>query len=57
MIRLQAIFLAISALIYFLASLHGKHSKRERLIFALITYVTLFATVLVMVLVSGDKPY
>ena len=57
MIRLHIIFLAISAFVYFLKGLSGKYSKRERLIFALIAYITLFATVFAMVLISGDKPY
>jgi len=57
LIRLQLIFLAISAFVYFLSGLSGKYPIRKRLIFAIIAYVTLFATVLAMVLISGDKPY
>ena len=57
MIRLQAIFLAISAVVFFLAGLSGKYSIRKRLIFAVITYIILFLTVFAMVLINGDKPY
>ena len=56
-IRLQAIFLVVSALVYFLTGFSGKYSKKKRLIFALIMYITLFTTVAAMVLISGDKPY
>jgi len=57
LIRLQAIFLIISAFVYFLTGLSGKYSIREKLIFAAITYISLFAAVFAMVLISGDKPY
>jgi len=57
LIRLQAIFLVISAIVYFLAGLSGKYSIRKRLILAVTTYIILFATVFVIVLISGDKLY
>jgi len=56
LIRLQVIFLAISAFVFFLAGLSGKYPIRKRLIFAVITYIILFLTVFEMVLISGDKP-
>ena len=57
MIRLQVIFLVVSAFVFFLAGLSGKYSIRQKLIFAVITYIILFLTVFIMVLISGDKPY
>jgi len=57
LIRLQVIFLVISAFVYFLAGLTGKYSIKKRLILATVTYVILFATVFAMVFISGDKLY
>ena len=54
--RLLAIFLAISASVYFLTGLSGKHSKKRRLRFALATYTILFLSMLVVVLFRGDRP-
>jgi len=57
LIRLQAIFLVICAAVFFLTGLPGKYPLRERLIFAVITYIVLLASVFAMVFVTGDKPY
>ena len=54
--RLLAIFFAISAFVYYFTGRSRKYSRRQRLIYALIAFVALFALLVVMILVSGDKP-
>ena len=54
--RLLAIFFIVSAFVYYVTGKPGKYSRRQRLIYALLTYVVLYAVMLVTVLLSGDQP-
>ena len=54
--RLLLIFFAVSVFVYFVTGRIQKYSRRQRLVFALMTYVTLYAALLVTVLFSGDSP-
>lgn len=54
MIRLQFIFIALAVFVYLLTGLFGRHTRRQRLIFALVTYATLLVAVAALVLVTGE---
>lgn len=56
LMRLLAIFFIISAFVYYVTGKPGKYSRRQRLVFALLTYVGLYAAMLATVLLSGDQP-
>ena len=54
--RLLAIFFVISAFVYYVTGRSRKYSRRQRFVFALITYVTLYTVLLATILLSGNKP-
>jgi len=55
--RLQIIYLVLSALVYFLSGLTRKYTRKQRLLFALGMYVALYTVVAVLVLITGDQPF
>ena len=54
--RLLALFFALSVFVYYLAGRPGKYSRRQRLLYALLTFVALYAVLLATVIWSGDPP-
>ena len=54
--RLLAIFFVISAFVYYVTGRPGRYSRRQRLVYALLTYLGLYAAMLATVLLSGDQP-
>jgi hypothetical protein len=54
--RLLAIFFVVSAFVYYVTGRSPKYSRRQRFVFALITYLSLYAVLLATIILSGNEP-